>query len=120
MTKDNIPYPKAAHTIKFAFWLVEISNPYWAGIDKNNGNIDDKLAPKAIALKLHAYEIYPKDINPKDAAENIICPKSKTYNFLDGVKGIHEDKNLKIVIDIQKIEANLVAFYFVLIFERTA
>jgi hypothetical protein len=73
-----------------------------------------------MALKLQAYEIYPKDINPSEAAENINCPKSSTYNFFDGVNGIHEDKNRKNVIDIQKIEANFVAFYFVLMFERTA
>ncbi len=98
--------------MKFAFCLVEISRLYWAGIVKNKGNIDDKLAPKVIALKLHAIPIYPKEINTSEATENIICPKIKTYNFWDGFKGIHDDENLKKVIDIQKIEANLVASYF--------
>lgn len=69
---DKRPSPNAAHSIKLEFCSGEISKLCYPGIDKNNGNIDDKLAPKVTALKLHAYPIYPNSINPKVSIEKII------------------------------------------------
>lgn len=48
---DKIPSPSAAQIIKLAFCCAVTESPYYVGIDRSNGNIDDKEKPKAIELK---------------------------------------------------------------------
>ena len=48
---DKMPSPSAAQTIKLAFCCAVTESPYYVGIDRSNGNIDDKDIPKAMELK---------------------------------------------------------------------
>ena len=46
-----MPSPREAQTIKFAFCCAVTERPYYVGIDRSKGNIEDNDIPKAMELK---------------------------------------------------------------------